>query len=171
MIVEDGTGEVEGANSYVDVADFKAYWDDRGFDYSSFADALIEQALVRATQYVETRFGRLFIGYRLLGQDQPLSWPRSYAYLYGELLEGLPLLLIQATIEYGRRELQSPFSLMPDPVYDASGKVASGLKVKVGPIEREQKYLAGSEYNLKVFPGVDKLLCDLLIGAQGAVRN
>lgn len=55
--MEDGTG-LSTANAFVAVATFKSYATDRGHDYSSYSDALIEQAIVRATDYLrnERRF-------------------------------------------------------------------------------------------------------------------
>ncbi len=61
--VEDGTG-VAGANSLGTVAGFKAYQGDRGVDISNFGTPDIEQALVKATDFIEQRWGIRFKGTR-----------------------------------------------------------------------------------------------------------
>lgn len=61
FIVEDGTG-VLNANSYATVQGFKDYFGDRGTDVSAITDPTIQTLLVQATDYIETRWGLLFLG-------------------------------------------------------------------------------------------------------------
>lgn len=62
--IENGSG-IKGATSYVDVAFFKSYWTDRGIDVtSSMTDAVIQACLVKATDYIDTRWGLKFKGSR-----------------------------------------------------------------------------------------------------------
>ena len=64
IIVEDGTG-VQDANSYGTVAEFNAYHKVLGTDAvceALYSDDEIELALIRATQYIETRACDLFAG-------------------------------------------------------------------------------------------------------------
>ncbi len=75
---EDGT-IVADANAFANAADSIAYQTDRG--RQSWLDATTEvqeAALVRATDYIETRFGRRFVG-SPLGDVQELAWPRLMA--------------------------------------------------------------------------------------------
>lgn len=75
---EDGTIVVD-ANSYADATDADAYQTDRGRQAWLDADAAVKDAaLVRATDYIETRFGRRFVG-EPLGDVQELAWPRQLA--------------------------------------------------------------------------------------------
>jgi len=61
--VEDGTGVV-GATSYATVAGFKAYYADRAVEVSAISDPTIQGLLVRASDYINTRWGRRFKGTR-----------------------------------------------------------------------------------------------------------
>lgn len=73
FVVEDGT-RPDDANSYVTVAEYQQYWENRGVDYSALADATIQPLLIKATQYIDNmRF--LGIPYTL---TQSLQWPRVY---------------------------------------------------------------------------------------------
>lgn len=172
FVVEDGTGEDPLANSYASVAEFKVYWDDRGFNYTIYSpDAALERALVKATDFIERKYRRSFVGCRLLS-DQPLSWPRAYAWLYGAPLEGVPVLVKQATFEYAKIELTTPGGLAPNPAgYDATGQLVNATVKKVGPIEIHQKYEAGSGAAFRSYPYADGLLSELVTGAGGVVRN
>ncbi len=64
LIIENGSG-VRTANSYITVAEYKAYHTARGADSvlnSEFTDPEIEYGIIKATDYIEQRFGRLFKG-------------------------------------------------------------------------------------------------------------
>lgn len=171
FLVEDGTGEVVGANSYASVLEFKTYWDDRGFDYTIFApDAQVERALVRATDFIELKYRLQFKGRRLvLSPLQPLSFPRYGLYAYCTPVEGIPDALKAATHEYAKRALTG--ELVPDPGgFDATGQVIEATKVKVGPIEKEQRYQAGSGAILRDYPAADNLLTEYLYTPGGVIR-
>lgn len=171
FLVEDGTGEVAGANSYVSVAEFKAYWDDRGFVYTSFTDPQIEQALVKATDYIELRFRNYFRGHRLVTDPpQPLSFPRACLVVRCLLVEGIPDQLKKATHEYGKRALELG-DLAPDPAgYDNTGAVLTVRERKIGPIEEKATYESGSSASLRPYPAADSLLEEFVAGAGGVIR-
>lgn len=59
LIVEDGSG-IASANAYITANEFKQYHAARGnpLEY----DGSVEQSIIRATDYVDRRFGRLFKG-------------------------------------------------------------------------------------------------------------
>jgi len=76
LVVEDGS-VVAGANTYVTLAEFKAWADDRGITYGT--DAAVTQQIYRAMDYFE----RLqFIGNKA-NENQPLQWPRTEALIDG----------------------------------------------------------------------------------------
>lgn len=62
--VEDGTGVIALANSYVGVAEADNYHVARGNAAWAAAatEEIREEALIRATDYIETRFGQRFLG-------------------------------------------------------------------------------------------------------------
>ena len=96
---------------YGDPAEFTEYCDNRGYTVPA---GDITDSLVRASQYIDSRYGAMFIGYRTHGRDQPRQWPRTNAYDYeGYYLdpEETPSEVRMATYEAAIRELQSPGSL------------------------------------------------------------
>jgi hypothetical protein len=102
LIVENGTGLTD-ADSYISLAAFKAYADDRGYDYSAFADQLIEQKLRLGTQYVDTI--QRYKAQRLLA-TQALEFPREELYDWsGLLVTGVPMRVKHATAELAFRAL------------------------------------------------------------------
>lgn len=52
FVLEDGTG-LSNSTSYVSVADFKQYWENRTVDYSTKTDAQVQGKLNEATQYID----------------------------------------------------------------------------------------------------------------------
>lgn len=77
IIVEDGS-IVDGANSYVSVADARIYAANRGVQLPAENDE-VAAMLIAATDYLEAQ-GCRFKG-RKVDCDQPLQWPRRGVYL------------------------------------------------------------------------------------------
>jgi len=76
LVVEDGS-LVAGANTYITLAEFKAWADDRGISYGT--DDAVNKQIYRAMDYFE----RLqFIGNKA-NENQPLQWPRTEALIDG----------------------------------------------------------------------------------------
>jgi len=63
FVVEDGSG-VKNANSYATVQEFRDYHTERGRDVSGLTDDNIQYALILATDYIDFRWGPLFLGNR-----------------------------------------------------------------------------------------------------------
>jgi hypothetical protein len=63
IIVEDGSGII-GANSYASVAYADSYFTLRGITTWTGANSLKEAALIKATDYIDLRFRRRFIGWK-----------------------------------------------------------------------------------------------------------
>lgn len=72
FIVETGES-LSNATSYVSVAEYKQYYENRGIDYSATAEADIQVKLNVATEYIDNNYN--FIG-RISNDDQSLSFPR-----------------------------------------------------------------------------------------------
>ena len=179
LILEDGTGLVPTANSYVSRAEFFLYWADRfdaAFDPTSLAFPLlsIDRALIKATDYIEMRFRNRFKGFRLVysPDPQPLSFPRAYLYVRCLPVLGVPKDLKAATCEYAKRILLNPAGLLPDPGgYDATGQLIVSNRRKVGPIEVDVTYEAGSSDAIRSYPVADRLLSDYVVCSDGCIRN
>lgn len=76
ITVEDGSGSTT-ADAYVSLVDAAAYHTARGNSAWTGTDAVKEQAIVRATTYMEQKYGLRWAGYRKTS-TQALSWPRQF---------------------------------------------------------------------------------------------
>lgn len=171
FIVQDAEGDVANANSYISVAKFKSYHDDRGNSYSGFAnDPAIEKALVKATDYLDARFN--YIGSKPL-QEQTTEWPRVNALdPTGFLVSGIPLAVQEACAEYALRVLDG--SLFPDPQRDASGYAIESKSEQVGPISESVTYAhGGQKYLMPIYPIADNKLkrAGLVLSSNDLVRS
>lgn len=137
LTAEDGTGKTD-ADAFVTLAAFKAYCDTRGTDYSDYSDAQLEQAIVRATDYLSEGFS--WKGYKVkprgtTGGEQALAWPRYNATDrggYSVASDSVPREVQQATHEVAAAEMASPGVMQP--TYTPSERVK---REKVGPLETE----------------------------------
>ena len=84
IVVEDGT-LVSGANSYITIAEYKAWADERGI--TSGSDSLLSQQLFRAHDYFET------LRFRGLKSDelQAMQWPRDQVLIDGYAVESFEI--------------------------------------------------------------------------------
>lgn len=160
FVVEDGTG-LENANSYASVSFADSYFEDRGNTiWAAATDDAKEQALVRATDYLDNRF--TFKG-DPLDEDQALQFPIHDEDDPDAEQVDLPNKLKQATCEYALRALSA--TLAPDPVVDDSGLLVTSKTEKVGPIEESTTYSdARAVQPFKPYPAADMLL-------RGLVQN
>lgn len=112
--VEDGSGIV-GANAYIDLVGANEYHGDRGHCiWEQFTDTQKEQAVVRATFYIEKRFRQRYRGTKMSSQ-QSLGWPRVNAIDNSRyLMQGIPDQLKWACAEYALRAANQG-ELAPDP--------------------------------------------------------
>jgi len=158
IVVEDGT-LVTDANAYITVQFFREWHAARGIaaaatDAGSYTTALIEAAIVKATDYVDKRFGTKFVG-ELRDSDQSLMWPRSDAWTnQGDYIQTttIPKELKRAVVEYSLIALKLG-DLLPLPANSfntvdpdtgettvAKGGLVQRESQKVGPIEEETWY-------------------------------
>ncbi len=73
FIVEDGTG-LSDSTSYMSVADFKQFWENKGKDYTSTTDAVIQVALNNAADWMSYSFR--YKG-SITKDTQALDFPRA----------------------------------------------------------------------------------------------
>ena len=165
---EDGT-IVAGANSYADAADSIAYQTDRG--RQAWLDATTEvqeAALIRATDYIETRYGRRFVG-EPLGDVQDLAWPRQLA-VYPRTgnpfpTDEVPEDILNATILYAGEiigpdgddlELMTELAITPE--IDSSNIKSKREKVDV--LEEATEFFDGGSTlrTIQPFPEADRLI-------------
>lgn len=168
FVVQNDDGDVEGANSYLSLADFAAYHADRGNTVPAATDAQKQAALIRATDYLDERFQ--FRGRKLNGNEQTTSWPRYDAYDNDrEAVYGIPRAVLDATAEYGLRALTA--TLNPDPVRDENGRRLQSYSIEVaGAVKEASTYANDGKVELPEYPAADlKLIRAGLI--QGPTRS
>jgi len=188
--LEDGTG-VANANAYIDETFADTFHGDRGNTTWTIANTADKQsAIIRATDYVDKRFGARFRGYKE-HHDQGLEWPRISAFDNDDFLwDGVPAPLEKAVAEYALIALQISLLPLPARPYStldpATGSVTSGVsgqvvskREKVGPLEEETRYSdvsknayrtkpaaasspLVSDFNLPEYPVADEWLKELL---------
>ena len=164
---EDGTG-LANANALIDVAFADAYFAERGVAAWTGDDTAKQQAIVRATDYVETRWGqrgRFKGAVQFPDTPQALSFPRLYIGSDG----AVPVAVQKAVAEYSLRALTA--TLAPDPVA-ATGAQVEVVRKKLGPLETETRYSNGGNTSAVIFkpyPAADLLLKPYILGV-GLVR-
>jgi len=199
IVVEDGTGKAD-ANSYASLAAASAYHSARGrAAWASLAsDTVREQALVRATDYIEFRFGPRFRGVKT-SASQALSFPRRDAIdNSGHSLDGIvPPQLAKACMEYalisGLIGELAPRPPSPNGTQNVATGVVTGnfsgsgiiesLTQIVGPIENSVTYSKRlstasrtesgglvSAWNLPEYPLADSWLAEL-VGSRSSVMT
>ena len=152
--VEDGSG-IEGANAYDSVANIDTHHADRGMTtWTDFTTPEKEVAIVRATDFIDKRFGGRFVGIRQT-KRQGLEWPRLSAFdKDGFLLhdvDAIPRQLLKAVAEYAVRAAvcgilapdpplpvpkQDPTDLGTRPDQEETGQITR-KKEKIGPLEED----------------------------------
>jgi len=151
--VQNDSGNVVDANSYILEGFFVSYHADRGNTYSATSTE-IEQALVKATDHLDVAFQ--FVGDRL-NLDQSTAWPRRNAEdIDGYLRNGIPVEVKEAAAEYALIALTT--SLDPTPVRDETGRTVISKTDVVGPIEESRTFAAGGAFELPKYPIADQKL-------------
>lgn len=169
LAVEDGS-VVTGAESYVTVAQFKTYCDNRGISYVATTDTQIEQNARKAFDYMLQRYRGAWKGYR---KDalQVGDWPRAFVYLEPVmigLVGSYPYLVPDDSIPFEVRNAQCELmvrvvsgDLMPD-----LGQKESS--VTVGPISVTYNPNAPADAKYGV---VDGFLKPYLIGGGNSATS
>lgn len=162
LTIEDGTGKA-GANSYVSVADARAYAALRGLSLPAAGapgDAAIEVLLIKACDFIEALRGE-FQGAKT-SKANPLQWPRTGVTVDGFELEDdeIPDILPQAQAQlacdcYAR----SDATLMPtgDGREVVREKVEGAVEVQYAPL--------GETNPQPIFTAARALLAPLLLSA------
>lgn len=159
FIVEDGTG-VPSAASYASVEEadeyFKLVMESK---WTSAVSLEKKSALIKASRYVDIRFGSRIGGIQL-NPSQGLLFPRVGSNGYDRTI---PQLLKRAVYEYGVRALQNP--LVPDP-QATSGVTTYMKKKKIGPLEMDyavvSKGIGSTVTEFLSYPTPDNLMRQLL---------
>lgn len=187
VVPQSADGNVADANSYITAAYFTTYHTNRGNDVSAYTADQIAAAIIKAWDYLDTRFS--FRGVKLVTDGtQTTEWPRKsannttrfYDYSFnvpivyigdttnialvgpnGETIEGIPESLKKAQAEYSFRALTA--SLFEDAPAPSGGYPIESLSQKVDVIEQSFKYGAGGGgtiggFVMPAYPAADLLL-------------
>lgn len=122
-----------------------------------------QPALVRATRYIDGRYGSRFTGKRAGGYAQSLAWPRSGARTregFAIPADVVPDAVVSATYEAALRELAAPGSLSPDFV---AGQQVTKEKVDVIEVTYADASSLGADAIRPVVTIIDEMLADLLV--------
>lgn len=167
--VEDGTGKAD-ANSYASVEFADAYFTDRAITAWTGASGVKQSALIRATDYIDQRWGSRFVGSKQFPDTpQALEFPRiGYDRNGVELDDTIPVVLKKACAEYALRALTA--TLAPDLTVDASGRKVLSSRSKVGPIETETTYSEASVSTIKPYPAADMLMKSITVSTSRLIR-
>lgn len=166
FIPEDGTG-LPTANAYIDVAFFDEYFTDRANTaMTELSEEEKRAAIIKATDYVEMLYGKRYIGEKLT-DEQALGWPRECTGM-----DEMPLTLKKAIAEYASRAHVG--ALAPDLTVDATGRLATKLVKKVGPIVKETSYASegaqAAPMLYKPYPLADGYMSPLIRSSAGVYR-
>lgn len=159
LIVETGAG-LPNADSFISVEDADTYFAARGITlWGTLLTEEKEQALRRATDFMERRYGAQWAGQRLT-LAQALSWPRVGVVYQGWALpsDAVPQQVVKACAEFGFRAAGGEL----DP--DLGAQVKSET---VGPISTT--YADGARQQVK-YQAIDAMLGSLVTGAGNMVK-
>lgn len=160
FIVETGT-IVSDANSYVSVEYADAFFSDRGITAWTGSNTLKQQALVKATDYVDSFVGE----FKDTTQGGPLYFPSNNESGLG----AMPTQLLKATCEYALIALSTP--LTPNPVVDSTGLQLESLEKVVGPITTKKKFRSSFLSRSVRYPSGDLYLKQLLRSSGLVIRS
>lgn len=154
FIVETGN-VVPLANSYISLAEARAYAADRGITTLPADDDDLSALLIKATDYIEGKYNARFKGERQV-YNQALSWPRYDVWLYNTYY--VPINTIPVELKNAQAQLAC------DGVSTEFFNVGTGREVireKVDVIEREFSPTGAGSYQA-VFRKFELLIAPLL---------
>jgi hypothetical protein len=175
MVVENGTGRLD-ANSYVSIIEADTYHSLRGNTiWASATESDKVVALVRATDYVDTRWK--FTG-EPVKSTQALVFPRKSEYLNkngDDVSASVPVEIANATMEYALLVLGDGTALIElSPSIDQTEPWAITLqRDRVGTLETETRYDTARGIKVtKSYPTADRIIksSGFLTSRGGTIR-
>jgi hypothetical protein len=136
LIVQNDSGTITNANSYIDVAYADSYFTARNnVTWSAASTANKEAALVKAWQYIDTAF--TFVG-QIATDTQNTEFPRLYIYnSAGKELTGIDVKVKNAQCEYAVIALSQDLTINQTPSAQAPIKKEMN---KADVVETEVEY-------------------------------
>ena len=154
FVVQDDNGSILNANAYISVAQFKEYHSARGNPIRHLSALEIQQAIVRATDYLDQRFN--YVGEKTR-REQETQWPREDAYDSDDNpVYGIPFEVVRATSDYAL--IASQMQINPTPIREDNGRIVSQRFEKVGPLEERTVYEGSVRFEMPRYPIADNIL-------------
>lgn len=166
LIVETGSG-FNNAESFISVADADSYFSARGNTAWTGTETVKEQALRKATDFMQGRYINRWKGTRT-HETQALAWPRENvtdADGYSLQSNVVPREVKHACAELAVRSLTT--TLLPDNL--TPGIKSESVSIP-GPISKSVSY-AGAKTSAPAFLAVDRMLTHYLIETDMAERG
>lgn len=180
----DATVGGASSDSYATLADFKAYADKVGYDYSAKTDDVIEIAMRKGTQYLDRAYRTRWKGFRT-DRNQALAWPRTAN-------TDLPVNFLTPSFTVGVIDedgYEIPTNVIPKQVKEAEyeatflsldgvnllpryerGNAIKRQRAKAGPVESETEYQSGAPARDR-FLTIEGLLAGLATGQPGSTSG
>lgn len=170
LTVEDGSGLAD-ADSYVSLADASSIATSFGltFAIAGADEVLAEQALRRATAWLDATYRLRFPGWRTRYREQALEWPRQGAYDQNIIpqyiaQDSVPVEIKRACVIAAVREKASVGALSPDVT---PGQIKKSVSVE-GAVSVDYAIGAGSVADQRpVVTMVDDALASLIPTGRG----
>ncbi|MCK5015599.1 MAG: hypothetical protein KAS32_00890 [Candidatus Peribacteraceae bacterium] len=154
--VQDSDDPTATANAYVSVAEFQAYCDERGIDHSAKTDPQIEQAIVRATDYMDGRWTYEGFKYDI---EQSTEVPRRDVFdSEGFAIDDIPRIFKNACCEYTQIDLIVGETLMPNSQNNTQSGQLTYERKKVDAVEKEIHYHANRGFQWPRWPLPDRMM-------------
>lgn len=150
------------SDSYVTLAEYKAYVTSQGLPALVGTDEALEAQLRRAANVLDD-------GYSFIGQKQYQFQARSWPRLVRQLVDNWPIDpdTIPGAIKSAQMELARIINSGVDPVATYNGAIKRE-RAKVDVIEEETEYTGGK--GRPAFTAVDRILRDYITSGAGQVR-
>ena len=159
------TPSADNADSYATLADANAYFASIGETKWTGSDAVKENALRRATNYLDNQYRGKWRGVRTLA-SQALAWPRA-GVVDGD---GFDLPLGEIPVQVQRATMEAALLVITgvklEPVLDRGGAIKSVSK-RVGALGKEIVYQDGAPVMTRIV-AIEGLLRDIVTSSPGA---
>ncbi len=164
LILQDDTGTVADANTYVLLQAYKDYWTTRNIDVTNggaYTDLQLEADLIIGREYADDL--HQYQGSKLNGREQTTEFPRTGLYdCEGTEITGIPFEMQNAQMEYAKLISVDGLTLQPN---ENTGGSIKREKSKVDVIEEEIEYFnAGQTGGVISYPAADKKIPSYFYG-------
>lgn len=168
--IQNDSGTIADANSYIDVDWFLSYCEENGYDAAAefgkpdtsvppvmvIDEEVVKVHLIRGKNYMDTAMN--YKG-EPSARDGSSAFPRyDLTDRAGSIVSGIALPMKKAQAEYAWLSKTLPEGLNPTPSRDASGARITQISERVGPISESKSFANGGSYSKPEYPVADGIL-------------